>query len=359
MLLPKWTAAYVLHLSLFVTAVYPTVSLSLPADGYCYRMIADLGPVVAPVLVQADKADDLEQKIRHYLDHNIRTSRYSVFRGTFDYLTDLKTPYHPPSPWGSQWSDSLGTPAEFPFSLGKSLAKLNGKSHVVDLGAGVFIFISEYLDNLESLRKMCHYYGEENMGMGPAVWEPLLVPENRPNFTGVTTDDFTRVHGSRLRGKLVFPSLQDLAANPKINALVGRFFESLSKEDLISKFGNADLVIDHFGVFAYTLNLGRVIFQVAEIMNPGSEFWFQHSFQKIHFPDGKSMTVPEFLIHTGLFESPSINFLESVGDAIPIFPTLLVRTKMAAFSPSLYLNDLRAQEKGDLPHVDWLFGEDQ
>jgi hypothetical protein len=184
------------------------------------------------------------------------------------------------------------------FSLIVSLKKLGSQSHILDLGAGEFFFIRDYLNNpwtqLLTRADACLSRGQNE----PIEIENLrdlavnLKANGPPNLTGITLS----------KGNLK----KQLKVNPKVNFLTDIYFEDLPVSKITEKFGPVDLAIDFYGVFGYTLNLGITTEKVAQVMKEGAELWLRDDYADIKIPGvRRPVTTAEFLVTTGLFEPVS------------------------------------------------------
>lgn len=148
-----------------------------------------------------------------------------------------------------------------------------------------------------------------------------------PNITAITLNDFDIRH------------TKGIGRTRKLRALTGRYFEDISIATLQGNFGKADLLIDLFGVFAYTLNLGFVTSHVAEVMKPGGELWFKRDYCEV-LVGKRRVPLSQFLQSTGLFE---------IVTAEPKSAVLLRRTEVPAYQVQAELVDFDPRSSG-LPY---------
>lgn len=233
----------------------------------------------------------LQLELYSYFRNSIEPSKFEIRRGVQGYFCMLSL---------STWVGSnLYKPED---SLINSLSKLTSQSHVIDLGAGQFRFIEEMLGE-----RSVQDFSQRNDQSRWGDIEQLIANRKRrglPNFTGVTLSNLpeSRLNYSEeyTKHEVNLPSLADVNANPKINPLIGRYFESIPNNDIIRRFGKADLIVDLYGVFNYSANLGGVIEKVASVMKAGGEIWI-YSESGIIESNGQAISLAKFMEKTGLF----------------------------------------------------------
>ena len=231
----------------------------------------------------------------------------------------------------------IGEIDESSHSLTRSLGRLDGKSHILDLGAGVFNFADELTRRFDRqwATRFQNYWGTQ---FGDVV--ALITHFEKvgfPQLTGVTLVDLDQKDFKWKPTLDQVPTWGQISSNGKLHPIVGRYFEELKPSELLRDFSGFDLVIDSSGVLAYTLNLPRVLQILTTIMPEGSELWMRNNFQKV-IP--KDQTEPigqtEYIGSLPGFEIISHSNFEVKRGAFP----LLRRTHDAFVVPDLELISL-------------------
>jgi hypothetical protein len=296
--------------------------------------IAEDDPRVAKLSSKLSAKEKLElrEQLYDYYNRIIKNSRFTVDRGLLDYLHYMK------QDWGSPR-----------MSLSNSLSRLKGNSHVLDLGAGMMKFIEEMLQpyTINYIKSIVAGGRDVVIGSSEALIKNL--EENGPpNFTGVTMADFSTKHYTTLEKELKFLTPEELHQNKKINPLIGEYFENIPEKEISGKFGGVDLVVDYYGVLAYTLNLPVVIAKIADVMKPGGDLWMMGARQTVAMRDGRTISIPEYLVETGLFE-----WVENNGAHIDGMPDLVRRTNKPTYPIDLELESFWVASGGGTPTVVW------
>ena len=268
----------------------------------------DTGSKVAPFdsSVSLFQALRLKMKLRSYFKENIEQSKFDVGRGAYHYDVILRVHSHS----GGAVVDSLAS----------TLSRLDQSSHVVDLGAGTFQFINDVSSNALA-----------------------------PNFTGITMTDLSghyEGHGGR---EIKVPKREDLLRNSKVNAIEGKYFEEVPNAEITSNFGQADLVIDLYGVLTYSMNLGLAIEKVAAVLKPGGDLWLATDKSKIHIEE-REVSLTQFLVEIGLFEIVATN----EGQATINKVSHLQRTSKGFSKLDLRLRDFEILSIGGSPRANWV-----
>jgi hypothetical protein len=146
-------------------------------------------------------------------------------------------------------------------SLLSSFKKLNQNSNVLVLGSGDFSFILSALSSKNAII-------------------------NRPLFTGISLVNS--------QDKFAKAKIEEAINHPRINAIVGKFFEELEDFEITQKFGNPSIAIDNFGISSYTFNPKLVYEKLSRIMPVNSEYWIRGSKQFFIY-QGKMYSLAEFL----------------------------------------------------------------
>jgi hypothetical protein len=312
--------------SIFYTfVIFLGWSLPASADRYCVELfkterVGEIAKINRPLI---------EDSLKEYYSYNIALSVFSVHRDLRYYLLDFQS---------GKTSGNGNIPQ---FSLAHSLIKLHHDSHVLDLGAGLLLFVDQYGNNpigkLQWVRELCGV-----RCFGPIISELLehIKMQGGPNLTGITMTDLDNTFGTW--GEQARP-LKLIRENGKVNALTGRYFEDIPVQDITGKFGKVDLAVDNYGIFAYTMNLGITTEKVATVMKTGSELWLVKDYCMVALSNRTLVPISDFLVLTGLFEP--VNF--SVGGQAPKQPKLLRRTARPAHSISTDLLDFVRRENGE------------
>ena len=251
----------------------------------------------------------LRLKLRSYFKQNIEQSKFNVGRGVEDYYAILKL------------RNSREATGQAEDSLENTVSQLKPSSHVVDLGAGTFQFIND-----------------------------LAASAGSPNFTGITMTDLSRRYFGYEGREIIVPKREDLARNPKINVIEGKYFEEIPNAKITSQFGQADLVVDLFGVLTYSMNLGLSIEKISSLLKAGGDLWMGTDYSKIAI-DAHEISMAEFFVETGLFEL--------VGTNASYSPTTIVshlkRTTKNTSKLDLRLRGFEIQPVGGSPQADWVW----
>lgn len=290
--------------------------------------------------IQAEFRSRIEPLLDRYFRHSIENSDFRVDRGLTTYLGDF---YVRTRAW--PWSQAEE------YSLARSLSRLNKNSHILDPGAGLFLFVDQYANYpglylKQTMDKMGGFYGITHELMEKAQRNDI------PNITGVSLVNFSNLSsvGSIQNGhvpKYLIPSLEKLKRNSKINALTGRYIEDIPNDELMGSFGKVNLMVDDFGAFAYTLNLGLLIEKAATIMALDAELWLRRDYgTSIMLPNKRSLSLSEFLVYTGLFEPVSFDMNRGYKATQP---KLLRRTTKPVFLPNVELIEFIPRKDGGCP----------
>lgn len=276
-----------------LTAVLACVGTPVFANNLCATMfLGALGGTHRPGLqVDTEDSNGTRGQIDLYLTNTVEKSSFIVGRGFSAYLTDF-----------SNTVFQNGEPVQ--YRLEDSLSKLNSRSNILDLGAGLLRFADQYTtEGLAVLARIYdgkygnYYFEDTKLGQALRQHGPAHV-------TAVTMADLNQAHN--VYNGETWKTLEQHQKNPKITALFGRYFEEIPNPELTGKHGSFDLVTDNFGVFAYSLNMGLVIEKVASVMKPGGELWLRGSAGGSFVVQGEQMSGAKFLVRTGLFEA--VNF---------------------------------------------------
>ena len=285
-------------------------------------------------LVSATK---IRLRLGSYFSQNIRKSKFDVTRGVDDYFLHFSLS-------DFDWSTNDYVHVD---SLITTLARLGSSSHVIDLGAGTFQFLysmatrpTEVLSEFERKR-------------GPHRWGNInsLLRANSekgiPNFTGISVTDLSqRYFRPYEKTEVRVPDPYELTSHSKINALIGRYFEEIPMDQIISRFGKADVVIDLYGVLTYTMNLGWSIEKVANLMKTDGDLWLVMDRSTIKMGK-KIFSLSEFLVELGLFRIVNTNSTRNV--------VHLRRTAQSAQKIHLFLHAFEAPGTlGGAPDVEWV-----
>ncbi|MBC7456793.1 MAG: hypothetical protein H7235_00845 [Bdellovibrionaceae bacterium] len=210
--------------------------------------------------------------------HYVEPSKFKINRSVHDYLLDFTiSEYDSGGNFTREVDPETGRYSSSFKNLAKSLSKLNRQSHVIDLGAGNFSFIQEYLNSKNGyLAELENTFGQVYGDL--EFLEEKIKSAGLPNFTGLTL------------------TATDMQKNEKFQPVSGKYFETIDEAELTNRFGKADLIIDNYGVFSYTLNLPEVLSKVASVMKPKAELWITGSQTYIQPTDGKkTITLIEYL----------------------------------------------------------------
>ena len=235
---------------------------------------------------EAGAEQESPQSLEGFLTKTVEGSNFQVDRGLSDYLFDFTT-------------DVVRDGISIRYGLEDSLSKLDGNSHILDLGAGLLRFADQYtMEPLKALKEIFRNHYGRNHGETPL--EVSLRMHEPAHVTCVTMADLDQEHDV-YTGR-TWKNFQQHQSNKKLTALVGRYFEKIPSVELVGSHGSFDVVLDNMGVFAYTLNLGLVTEKVASTMKPGGELWLRKNYSASVLASGEKMSLAKFLVKTGLFE---------------------------------------------------------
>jgi len=126
-------------------------------------------------------------------------------------------------------------------SLRRRLESLNDRSHVLDGGSGETVAMGQYT-------------GIDT----PAEQAPEF---NSPANVTAVTYTLTEYRREKFQNQ------------PKLNLLSGRFLSDISVRELTDRFGKADVILDFWGVLAYTDHLSEDLQKYIDVAKPGAQIY--------------------------------------------------------------------------------------